>query len=85
MLNTPQDYEGEPPPVLSNGTSAGDIDVMSDVDQKYKEDLSHHRDLHDLNDAIDVLDSKAKDGKPQHHWSAPRTVFNEPGACGGEA
>ncbi|KAM9269675.1 phosphatidylinositol-3,5-bisphosphate 3-phosphatase MTMR8 isoform 1-T1 [Cariama cristata] len=67
MLNTPQDYEGEPPPVLSNGASAGDIDVRSDVDQKHNENLSHHQDLRDLNDTIDVLDSEAKDGKPQHH------------------
>ncbi|KAM6061657.1 phosphatidylinositol-3,5-bisphosphate 3-phosphatase MTMR8 isoform 2-T7 [Chlamydotis macqueenii] len=66
MLNTPQDYEGEPPPGLSNGASAGELDV-SDVDQKHKENPSCHRDLHDLNDTVDVLDSEAKDGKPQHH------------------
>lgn len=67
MLNTPQDYEVESPPVLSNGGSAGDIDVTSDVDQKHKENLSHHQDLRDLNAAIDVLGSEAEDGKPHHH------------------
>lgn len=63
MLNTPQDYGGEPPPVLSNGASAGAIDVMSGVDRKHKE----NQDLRDHNDTIAVLDSEAKDGKPQHH------------------
>ncbi|XP_029852722.1 myotubularin-related protein 8 isoform X4 [Aquila chrysaetos chrysaetos] len=67
MLNTPQDYEGEPPPVLSNGASAGDIDVVSDVDQKHKENLSPHQDLHDLNDIVNMSNAEAKDGKPQHH------------------
>ncbi|XP_074910382.1 phosphatidylinositol-3,5-bisphosphate 3-phosphatase MTMR8 isoform X2 [Buteo buteo] len=67
MLNTPQDYEGEPPPVLSNGASAGDIGVVSDVDQKHKENLSPHQDLHDLNDTVNMLNAEAKDGKPQHH------------------
>jgi len=67
MLNTPQGYEGEPPPVLSNGASAGDIDMMSAVDQKHKENLSHHQELRDLSDTADVLDSAAKDGKPRHH------------------
>ncbi|POI36091.1 hypothetical protein CIB84_000154 [Bambusicola thoracicus] len=66
MLNTPQDYEGEAPPVLTNGVSVGDINVTSDVDQKNKENLANHRDLH-LNDNVDVLNSEAKDGKPQHH------------------
>lgn len=64
MLNTPQDYEGEPPPVLSNDVSAGAIDV---TDQKHKENLSHHRDRRDLNDSTDILDSEVKDGKPQQH------------------
>lgn len=85
MLNTPQDYEGEPPPVLSNGASAGDIGVVSDVDQKHKENLSPHQDLHDLNDTVNMLNAEAKDGKPQHHWSALRIVFSEAGTCGGEA
>ncbi|XP_054070403.1 myotubularin-related protein 8 isoform X2 [Rissa tridactyla] len=67
MLNTPQDYEGDPPPVLSNGASAGDMDVLSDVDQRNKENLFHHQDLCDHSDTIDMLDSEAKDGKPQHH------------------
>lgn len=67
MLNTPQDYEGDPPPALSNGASAGDTGVMSDVDQRNKQNLSPHQDLHDHSDTIDVLDSEAKDGKPQHH------------------
>ncbi|NXC14724.1 MTMR8 protein, partial [Corythaeola cristata] len=62
MLNTPQDYEGEPPPVLSNGASGGDMDVIPDVDPTHKGNLSHHQDLRDLSDAIDVLDS---DGQPQ--------------------
>lgn len=66
MLNTPQDYEGEAPPVLTNGISVGDINVTSDVDQRNKENLANHRDLH-LNDSVDVLNSEAKDGKPQHH------------------
>ncbi|OXB67653.1 hypothetical protein ASZ78_016776, partial [Callipepla squamata] len=66
MLNTPQDYEGEPPPVLTNGISVGDISVTSDVDQRNKENLANHRDLR-LNDSADVLNSEAKDGKPQHH------------------
>ncbi|XP_015716109.1 myotubularin-related protein 8 isoform X2 [Coturnix japonica] len=66
MLNTPQDYEREPPPVLTNGISVGDINVTSDVDQKNKENLANHRDLH-LNDSVDVLNSEMKDGKPQHH------------------
>ncbi|NWR38716.1 MTMR8 protein, partial [Tachuris rubrigastra] len=38
--NTPQDYGGAAPPVLSNGTSPGA--VGSAVDQKHKENLSHH-------------------------------------------
>lgn len=67
MLNTPQDYEGDPPPALSNGASAGDTGVMSDVDQRNKQNLSPHQDLRDHSDTIDVLDSEAKDGKPQHH------------------
>lgn len=67
ILNTPQDYEGDPPPVLSNGASAGDMDVLSDVDQRNKENLFHHQDLCDHSDTIDMLDSEAKDGKPQHH------------------
>ena len=66
MLNTPQDYEGEAPPVLTNGISVGDINVTSDVDQRNKENLANHRDLN-LNDSVDVLNSEAKDGKPQHH------------------
>lgn len=66
MLNTPQDYEGEPPPVLTNGISVGDTNVTSDVDQKNKENLANRRDLR-LNDSVDVLSSEAKDGKPQHH------------------
>lgn len=66
MLNTPQDYEGEPPPVLTNGISVGNIDVMSDVDQKNKENLCNHQDLHDLNDT-NVLDSEAREGEPQCH------------------
>lgn len=64
MLNTPQDYDGEPPPVLSNDASAGAVDVM---DQKHKENLSHQQDHHDLNDSTDLLDSEVKDGKPQQH------------------
>lgn len=67
MLNTPQGYEGEPPPVLSNGALMGDADVPSGVDQKHKENLSHHRDLQDLSDTPHVLDSEVKGGKPQHH------------------
>ncbi|KAM9538303.1 phosphatidylinositol-3,5-bisphosphate 3-phosphatase MTMR8 isoform 1-T1 [Guaruba guarouba] len=67
MLNTPQGYEGEPPPVLSNGALMGDVDVPSGVDQKHKENLLHHRDLQDLSDAPHVLDSEVKGGRPQHH------------------
>lgn len=68
MLNTPQDYEGDPPPVLSNGASEGDTDVLPDGDQKHKGNLSHHQeDLHDLNDSIEVLGPEAQDGKLQHH------------------
>ncbi|NWH79758.1 MTMR8 protein, partial [Piaya cayana] len=66
MLNTPQDYEGEPPPVLSNGAAAGDGDVVSAVDQKHKENLSQHQRLCDLNATIGVLDLDAQDGKAQH-------------------
>lgn len=57
---------------------------MSDVDQKNKENLSNHQDLPDLN-ATNILDSEAKEGEPQCHWSALRIVLNEAGACGGEA
>ncbi|XP_065545615.1 myotubularin-related protein 8 isoform X2 [Lathamus discolor] len=67
MLNTPQGYEGEPPPVLSNGALMGDVDVPSGVDQKHKENLSHHRDLQDLSDTPHVLDSEVKGGKPEHY------------------
>lgn len=67
MLNTPEGYEGEPPPVLSNGASVGDVDVPSGVEQKHKENLRHHRDLQDLNDTPGVVDSEVKGGKPQHH------------------
>ncbi|XP_051486213.1 myotubularin-related protein 8 isoform X2 [Apus apus] len=67
ILNTPQDYTGETPPVLSNGASAGDSNVISDLDQKHKENLSHHHHLHELSDTLGILDSEAKDGKPQHH------------------
>lgn len=52
--------------MLTNGISVGNIDVMSDVDQKNKENLSNHQDLPDLN-ATNILDSEAKEGEPQCH------------------
>ncbi|XP_053931679.1 myotubularin-related protein 8 isoform X1 [Cuculus canorus] len=66
MLNTPQGYEGEPSPVLSNGATAGDGDVVSAVDQKHKENMSQHQDLCNLNATIGVLDPNAQDRKAQH-------------------
>ncbi|XP_025894759.1 myotubularin-related protein 8 [Nothoprocta perdicaria] len=67
MLNTPQDYDGDPPSVLTNGAAEGDRDVMSDTDQENKGNLSKHQHLYDLEAPAGVLDSEATDGKPEHH------------------
>ncbi|XP_065499536.1 myotubularin-related protein 8 isoform X1 [Caloenas nicobarica] len=61
MLNTPQDYEEEPPPALSNGASAEDS-VMSDGDQKHRENLSGSENLHPLHATADGLDSEPRTG-----------------------
>lgn len=41
MLNTPQDYEGEPPALLANGTIAGKEEDQLDQQLKIKEGLVH--------------------------------------------
>ncbi|XP_039240729.1 myotubularin-related protein 8 isoform X1 [Pipra filicauda] len=54
--NTPQNYGGAAPPVLSNGTSPGA--GGSAVDQKHKENLSHHH--QDLGASTEVSDGNAQ-------------------------
>ncbi|NXX98810.1 MTMR8 protein, partial [Centropus bengalensis] len=66
MLNTPQGYEGEQPPALSNGAAPGDGDVLSAVDHKHKENPTPRQDLCHLNATMDVSDPGAQDGKAQH-------------------
>lgn len=61
MLNTPQDYEGEPPALLTNGTTVGELDVTSQVDQKNKENLAHHQDLSGLSNTAGVIDSETEE------------------------
>lgn len=62
MLNTPQDYEEEPPPALSNGASAEDS-VTSDGDQKHRENPSGSEKLHPLHGTTaDGLDLEPRTG-----------------------
>ncbi|KAG6934389.1 myotubularin related protein 8 [Chelydra serpentina] len=66
MLNTPQDYESEPPALLTNGAIVEEVDIMPDQDQKNKENLANHHDLPDLNSTLEVIESDAKKEKLQH-------------------
>ncbi|XP_030432221.1 myotubularin-related protein 8 isoform X5 [Gopherus evgoodei] len=66
MLNTPQDYESEPPALLTNGAIVEEVDIMPDQDQKNKENFANHHDLLDLNSTMEVIESDAKKEKPQH-------------------
>ncbi|XP_074864336.1 phosphatidylinositol-3,5-bisphosphate 3-phosphatase MTMR8 isoform X2 [Carettochelys insculpta] len=66
MLNTPQDYESEPPTLLTNGAVVEEVVVMPDQDQKSKEDLASHHDLADVNRTLEVIESVTKKETLQH-------------------
>nr|XP_048720730.1 myotubularin-related protein 8 isoform X4 [Caretta caretta] len=66
MLNTPQDYESEPPALLTNGAIVEEVSIMPDQDQRNKENLANHHVLPDLNSTTEVIESDAKKEKLQH-------------------
>ncbi|XP_038271344.1 myotubularin-related protein 8 isoform X5 [Dermochelys coriacea] len=66
MLNTPQDYESEPPALLTNGAIVEEVGIMPDRDQRNKENLANNHVLPDLNSTMEVTELDAKKEKLQH-------------------